>query len=348
MTKKMKRTFVLGAGASAFAGYPLGLDLWRFLNDPDEPELNTKAARDAVSEMMKPILLLYPPKQQDRPDLEQLFTLLDLGHLGAGPVELRRDNWPVDKKKITRLIAENFQWHEVKFQAQIVHARRSFGLEIDRGFGRSVLAGWVDHLKPGDTIVSFNWDLLHEAALWRVGKWHFADGYGFRCRDASENVQSPIKVLKLHGSVNWSQESETSEVAEIEHKKDFFDGAVDDPQVYEPPRRSGWNMGRNLIVPTYMKDLSANRLLLRLWKQARTALSESDEIIVIGYSLNAADAGARELFATALDQRQPAPRLLIISPDQIQWDRFCHHLGIERIRVRKKFEDWITTNPLSL
>ena len=79
----MKRTFVLGAGASAFAGYPLGLDLWRFLYDPHEPEVNTKKARDDVFEMMKPILRLNPPDQPGRPDLEKLFTLLDLGQQGA-------------------------------------------------------------------------------------------------------------------------------------------------------------------------------------------------------------------------------------------------------------------------
>jgi hypothetical protein len=107
-------------------------------------------------------------------------------------------------------------------------------------------------------------------------------------------------------------------------------------------------MGRQLIVPSYIKDPSANRLLVRLWKQAEAALREADEIIVVGFSLNKADAAARRLFATALDQRSPTPRLVIVSPEQYEWDMFCHYnLQIKQERIRRKFEDWISTKPLS-
>jgi hypothetical protein len=343
----MNRAFVLGAGASRFAGYPLGLDLWRFLRDTDLPEVHTREARAAVLEVMEPILRLNPPPERDRPDLEKLFTLLDLGRLGVGPEELRRADWPLTKEKVMRLIAADFQWQEQMFQGQIVYANYPFGLEIDQAFAQSVLTAWVDTLNPGDSIVSFNWDLLHESALWRGGKWHFADGYGFRCRDSPEDVRSPIKFLKLHGSVNWAQESPLDVVAEVEHKQDYFKGATDDRQTYS--KRAGrWNMGRNLIVPSYMKDISGNRLLLRLWNQARIALREADEIFVIGFSLNDADVAARELFATALDQKDPAPRLVVIAPEQYQWDMFCrYNLRIKQERIRMRFEDWITSKPLS-
>jgi hypothetical protein len=275
------------------------------------------------------------------------FTLLDICHLGVGPENLRLEDWPLIRLKIMRLIAEYFQWQEWQFQRQVIHERHQFGLEVDRTQSLKVLAAWVDTLQSGDTLISFNWDLLHEAALWRAGKWHFADGYGFQCRDAPEAARSAIKILKLHGSVNWAQSSPLDVVAEIEHKRDFFEGADDDSQTYR--KRSGsWNMGRHLIVPSYMKDPSANRLFLRLWSQARIALREADEVIVIGFSLNPADAAARELFATAFDQRSPPPRLMIVSPEQPQWDSFCHYnLCIEQERIRKRFENWIMTRPLS-
>jgi hypothetical protein len=278
--------------------------------------------------------------------LEKLFTLLDLGQRGAGPTELRRDEWPLTKQKVMRLITEDFQWQEQRFQGQIVYANCPFGLELDGPFARSVLNAWVDSLRSGDTILSFNWDLLHEAALWRAGKWHFSDGYGFRCRDAREEIRSPIKILKLHGSVNWAQDRQNDLLVEIEHKRDFFIGAVDDSQTYRL-RAGQWNLGRDLIVPSYMKDLSVNRLLLRLWNQARLALREADEIIVIGFSLNDADAAARELFASALDQRSPQLKLKIVSPDQYQWDGFCYRLGIEQQRIQLRFEDWVTKKAFS-
>lgn len=342
----MKRVFVLGAGASAFAGYPLGLDLWRFIRDVDLADVHFKQAHDEVLAVMEPILQMNPPEEHDRPDLETLFTLLDLGHRGAGPIQLRRADWPLTRQKIIRLIVQSFQWQEWRFQGQIVYQRIPFGLQIDRELALSVLAAWVDILKPGDIVLNFNWDLLHEAALWRAGKWHFSDGYGFRCRDGPKDAHSPIKILKLHGSVNWAQESAQEPVAEIEHKKDFFAGATDDYQTYRS-RAGRWNLGRELIVPSYMKDLSSNRLLLRLWRQAREALRQAEQIIVAGFSLNDADAAARELFASALDQRRRTFRLAIVSPDQYQWDTFCHHLGIKQERIRLRFEDWVMKNPLS-
>jgi hypothetical protein len=298
-------------------------------------------------EVIEPILQLNPPAEHDQPDLEKLFTLLDLGHLGVGPIELRRSDWQLTKLKVIRLIAESFQWQELCFQDQIVYARRPWGLKIDRAFASSVLDAWVSTLRRGDTVVTFNWDLLLESALWRAGKWHFADGYGFQCRDAPESAQTQIKIFKLHGSVNWAQESPMDVTAEIEHKADFFEGAAGDRETYRK-RRGSWNMGRNLVVPSYVKDISANRLFLRLWSQAQAALREADEIIAIGFSLNKADSAARSLFATALDQRSPKPRLVIVSPEQYEWDMFCYYnLQIKQERIRKKFEDWITTKPLS-
>ena len=83
----MSRAFVLGAGASAFAGYPLGPDLWQFLRDSEPAESNTKEAHAAVMEAIGPILRLNGLQEQERPDLEKLHAL---GHLplGSWPREL--------------------------------------------------------------------------------------------------------------------------------------------------------------------------------------------------------------------------------------------------------------------
>ena len=83
---------------------------------------------------------------------------------------------------------------------------------------------------------------MPEALLWRVEKWHFADGYGFQVRDAPLEKHSPIKILKLHGSVNWAQQSEDDCEPEIEHKGTFFPGAVDDSETYQRAIGS-WNDG---------------------------------------------------------------------------------------------------------
>jgi hypothetical protein len=88
----VKRVFVPGAGASAFAGYPVAPDLWRFLREAESPELGAKQRCGAVITALDPIVRRYSP-ESDRVDLEKLFTLLDLAHLDTAPLELRVSDW---------------------------------------------------------------------------------------------------------------------------------------------------------------------------------------------------------------------------------------------------------------
>lgn len=73
-------------------------------------------------------------------------------------------------------------------------------------------ADLVRFLRPGDVIVTFNWDTLMERALLDLGGWHVDDGYGVRphsvFRDGWMSPSPPdpasaVKIIKLHGSVNW-------------------------------------------------------------------------------------------------------------------------------------------------
>ncbi len=209
----MKRVFVLGAGASAFAGYPLGLELWQFLRHSESLDIGDKERRSAVMEALEPVLQKYSPDGCDRLDLEKVFTLLDLAHLGTSPLELRVSDWPLKKRQIMGMIAATLQWHQYGFQAEVLDGRQAstlegpqpFGLGLNRKSVLSTVEKWVGMLQPGDTIVSFNWDILHESLLWCSHKWHHADGYGFLARDAPRDTHSPITILKLHGSVNRAQ-----------------------------------------------------------------------------------------------------------------------------------------------
>jgi hypothetical protein len=266
---------------------------------------------------------------------------------------LRRTDWPQTKLEIMAMISDAFMWHQYQFQAEVVvgrqrqtlHGQEPFGLGLDRGLTLSALNNWTELLTGGDTIITFNWDILHESALWRAGKWHFADGYGFSARDAPKDARSPIKILKLHGSVNWAQKSDDDLAPEIEHKGDFFPGAVDDHKTFSK-RIYGRNDGRYLIVPTYLKDLSSNRLLLRIWEQARDALVDAEQWITVGFSLNEADAAARYLFASALDRNARVQDVFVISPDPIEWDKVCYRFGKKSRAMASKFEDWLRANPL--
>ena len=130
----------------------------------------------------------------------------------------------------------------------------------------------------------------------------------------------------------------------IEHKATFFAGALDDHSVYLKGAGQ-WNEGRNLIVPSYLKDVSANPLLLRLWNQASDALATANEVVVIGFQMHPADALARHLLGSALLRNQNQFEIRVVAPTDStdHWDEFCHTIGRLRKRIRKRFEEWILT-----
>lgn len=163
-----------------------------------------------------------------------------------------------------------------------------------------VAGRWVEFIRPGDQIITFNWDLLQEWMLWRVGKWHYADGYGFHAPNAVRDDHSRVTLLKLHGSVNWAQRDEQDVEPDIVCTTDFFPGASDDPQISDKGL-TDWSDGHRLIIPTSLKDISTNRLLLGVWNPAAAVLQHAAEVIVIGSQLNPADAPARLVTKTFED-----------------------------------------------
>jgi len=299
--------------------------------------------RKRVVDAFDSIFRVIPPSEPDRPNLEEICTLLDLAQLGVSPLSLKNIDWRHLRPMLVGMIAEAFQWYEDKVQVEILGGGPySFNLGLNGSHVRSVLDRWTAVLNEGDTIITFNWDLLHEAALWRAGKWHYNDGYGFGCSDPSGDARSPIRILKLHGSVNWAQQDERDVHPAIEHKKDFFRGAEDGAGIYTRGARN-WNEGRWLITPTYLKDPSSNRLLLDLWNQASAALVHARELIVIGYSLNRADAPARQLFASALVRNKHISEITVVVPlhGEEYWDGLAFGIGKRRRLIRRTFEGWV-------
>jgi hypothetical protein len=319
----MARVFMLGAGASCFAGYPLGAELWKFIRQGAWPEVMAQQRAAIVIPAID--ALIAESGGDDKQDLEKLFTQKDLDEKGRG-------DWSDVKEKLMAMIADAFLFHEFDLHEKLADAQ---SVEAE------VLRKWTTFLGDGDTVITFNWDIFHEAALWRSRKWHYADGYGFVCSDAPTGfTPSRIKVLKLHGSVNWAQEDKRDCKPSIEHKQTFFSGALDADDTYLKGTLQ-WNGGRNLIVPSYLKDLTQVPLLVHIWNQAADALAEATKVFTIGYSLQPADAQARLLIASALLRNKNDFPIQIVSPGQDNWNEFCRSIGRPKDRISMKFEEWI-------
>jgi hypothetical protein len=154
-------------------------------------------------------------------------------------------------------------------------------------------------IAPGDCVLSFNYDVSLEPHMKNFGKWRLGDGYGFEM-EGFEN-QSPIKMLKLHGSVNWRFPVgwngrpliDSSEIAFL-----GYSGSVDPLYSHPIPNADG-----TLILPTRCKQFYSQTSIGPLhkefwdclWLQAAWALQQSDGVLICGYSLPEFDQRACDL-----------------------------------------------------
>jgi hypothetical protein len=330
----MARVFVLGAGASRFAGYPLAAELWPFVRDRSGGHVAAEMRRQRIIKLIEGIAQKWViPTEYDRPNLEEIFTYLDLSAFGSTLIELAHSDWKRDREELRAMISDAFMsyQYDLHYDSEASHDLRK------------TMHAWANFLQPGDVIVTFNWDILHERALWDAGKWHYADGYGFECKDSPVGAKSGIKILKVHGSVNWAQSNEQDCEPAVEHKADFFPGATDDHfETYMKGAGQG-SEGKYLVVPSFLKDLSSNRLMLKIWNQAADAVAQADQLVVMGYSLHPADAPSRLLFGSGLLRNGKISKVFHVRPHKSvdHWDEFCISVGKYRKPIAKTFEEWV-------
>ncbi|MBU0609515.1 MAG: SIR2 family protein [Armatimonadetes bacterium] len=164
-------------------------------------------------------------------------------------------------------------------------------------------------LKPGDAVISFNYDTLIDSALRLCAPWRPEEGYGVRVVDSDKCWQSRtrrgrparegIKLLKMHGSLNWYRPDPAR--PEI----------VLAPPPYDPQRIT-------IIPPMWNKPIIDDDLFLRVWRQARAALGSANVVVVVGYSLPATDLMAQSLLRTKSTSPNVARlnTLVVVNPDE--------------------------------
>lgn len=300
------RVFVLGAGASMHAGYPsaarLGAELaaWAQGNDAEGARY-----RDDLRKLQEEFGELF--------DFERIVTTLQ-EDLAA--------------KRRTRL--PDFGTAISKFFDSIRNAPAEL-------YNRLA----TERISRGDVVITFNYDMAIERSLKATGLWEITNGYGSALEIGTDRSSS-VKLLKLHGSTNWwgsifggAQGFSAVQDSIGERPTLFFDpdfqflGYTDlrDPKA---PRNSG--LLSALILPTLNKEFyyqttfgnEWERFWDSLWLEAEDALRATDEIVIIGYSMPAADERARTLL---FSKSNHSARVTVCSHRQSQRiaDEFREH-----------------------
>lgn len=165
-------------------------------------------------------------------------------------------------------------------------------------------AGILKHLKPRDTIVTFNYDTVIEESFSKGQKlWRPGDGYGVSSRGKTHewarrwldkrevsDGQSLVHLLKLHGSLNWSPYHSNS--VWLKSRPYFVNHHNGIPNFAES----------ELVPPGWHKKIHINPYR-QFWKEARSKLERCRSLAIIGYSLPETDLLARSLFAEVCRSR---------------------------------------------
>lgn len=185
----------------------------------------------------------------------------------------------------------------------------------------------LHHSRPGDTLVTFNYDtVIEEAFSPNTTSWDPGDGYGVdatgktyewakawrAARKIDGSGGSGIHLLKLHGSLNWTLSDEN----QVRLK----------PRPYVVRSRRGAPVFDkcSILPPGWHKRIDKNPYR-KLWREARLKLESCSALAIIGYSLPETDLLAKALFAEVsrlrAARRQFLEHLYVADPADAAKDR---------------------------
>lgn len=177
------------------------------------------------------------------------------------------------------------------------------------------------HAIEGSIIISLNYDIIIDNAI--LNTWHNKDvDYDIRIRKAIPGYidpydyisSSPVKLLKLHGSLNWLYCPRCREIDVTPGEKGIL--GIIEQESYNDERTTcpvcGVVYEPRIITPTFLKRYDYP-LLSNLWGNASRYLENAKNLAFIGYSLPDADMLLRCMIKEAIFVNSKRPQISIIN-----------------------------------
>ncbi len=186
----------------------------------------------------------------------------------------------------------------------------------------------VSHLTPGDTILTLNYDTLLDSALVDAG-WDPTKGYGLiggsgkirwtRKKPPMAASLADVKLLKLHGSLNWYVRGSFSKLAEVFEKK------PSKILISQTPRVNEFKQYVRQIAPPIYGKFFGHEHWRKLWATAHEAVVDADAFVIIGCSLVDTDFHLSGMLSHAVRLRKGKD------------NPFARVVAVDRTRVRRKW-----------
>ena len=296
---KPRTVFVFGAGASYSEGVPLQAEIIPKIIKGTDSQLRSSD----IGQRIRSFLTHNFACGRQSPSLEEVFGFIEF-FLQNG-MSLSKD-WGVHE--LLRLKAD---------LTKVIHYLISKSTIQSAHFGRFWQA--IEAQSPTIGVVTTNYDTLIDEAFDRIYPRCLIDycidlvnyrhpnvGIPFdwwidpkKPTPFDESVQSTrIKLIKLHGSLNWKYCSCCGQVAltpwqhRIDLKFDSFQTFLD-TQITECPF-DGTRLSSLLQVPTHLK-MTHNYIFNKLYDEASYIVGNARQLVFIGYSFPEADVHIRAL-----------------------------------------------------
>lgn len=181
------------------------------------------------------------------------------------------------------------------------------------------------------SVLTFNYDLGLDFAFRRADLWA---EYSLGQRQPLRN--DAIRLLKLHGSLNWFLSAETVTEVHLGSARMNVDNVyATAPIPFEqkrwyvaPTSRGQQDVAYPFLVPPTLSKTQHYARIAPVWEQAATELSEAEYIFVCGYSLPDTDQFFKYLFALGAMGQRPLTEFLVVDPDIMRLaDRYKALLG---------------------
>jgi NAD-dependent SIR2 family protein deacetylase len=206
--------------------------------------------------------------------------------------------------------------------------------------------------KPNISVITTNWDTILENYLDRANiKFDLCLNNPYFSTDGKREKRrnkNDIKLIKVHGSVNWSKCLSCGSI-NIAYKKALDQFLFDDKakEICTTCRKeaefNNIQLQPEIITPTMMKSIS-NQLYNNLWREASYELAEADKIIFIGYSLPIADFELRFLLKKSIKPSIPIDVILYKTDDP----RNIHpdNKPLEKYLASERYSDLFSQNQI--
>lgn len=138
-----------------------------------------------------------------------------------------------------------------------------------------------------------------------------------------------VKILKLHGSLNWMQ-CQRCQRLYVKYYKRWNGGYVFDKKYcrhcnsnFKDESEETNLLSVNLIMPTFLKNLNnvQNKLI---WQNAGIELSEASKVVFLGYSLPQADFEFKQLLSRMIRKDAKIEAVLVAKDNPKNYDHKDH------------------------